>query len=51
MLYRHAENGGKVADALFDFANLLSCYFFFLALWLNNQNQIEEIPFDSRNYR
>ena len=51
MLYRHAENGGKVAEGLFDFANLVSGYFFFLALWLNIQDNVAEVPFDSRNYR
>ncbi len=32
LLYRFAQRGGKVEDALFDFANLLSGYFFLLAL-------------------
>lgn len=51
MLYRHAQSGGEVPEALMDFANLLSGYFFLLALWLNHQDGFEEIPFESRNYR
>lgn len=51
MLYRHAQNGGKVEEKLFDFANLISGYFFLLALFLNHQDGFEEIPFVSRNYR
>jgi ATP:cob(I)alamin adenosyltransferase len=51
MLYRHAQSGGKVEDKLFDFANLISGYFFQLALWLNAQDGFEEIPFVSRNYK
>ena len=51
MLYRHAESGGKVDDRLFDFVNLVSGYFFLLALWLNHLDGFKEIPFVSRNYR
>lgn len=51
MLYRHAQSGGKVEDSLFDFANLISGYFFQLALWLNARDGFEEIPFVSRNYK
>ena len=51
MLYRHAQSGGRVEDRLFDFANLVSGYFFQLALWLNAQDGFEEIPFVSRNYK
>lgn len=51
MLYRHAQRGGRVEDALFDFVNLVSGYFFMLALWLNHEDGFEEIPFESRNYR
>lgn len=50
MIYRHAQAGGRVEDALLDFANLLSGYFFSLALWLNHQDGVEESPFESRNY-
>lgn len=41
---------GKVEDALFDFANLLSGYFFLLALALNHADGVPERPFESRNY-
>ena len=50
MLYRHAHGGGQVPERLFDFANLISGYFFMLALWLNHRDGFEEIPFESRNY-
>ena len=50
MLYRHAQRGGKVGEALFDFANLVSGYFFLLALLLNRADGFEEVPFVSRNY-
>jgi len=49
MLYRHMENGGKVENELLDFANLISGYFFLLALKLNHEDGFEEIPFVSRN--
>lgn len=51
MLYRYAQGGGKVEDGLFDFANLISGYFFMLALWLNREDGFREIPFVSRNYK
>ena len=51
LLYRHAQRGGRVEEALLDFANLVSGYFFLLALWLNHRDGFEEIPFESRNYR
>jgi len=51
MLYCYAQNGGRVEEKLFDFANLVSGYFFQLALLLNHADGFEEIPFVSRNYR
>ena len=51
MLYRYAQSGNPVEPLLFDFANLLSGYFFVLALYLNERDGIDEIPFISRNYR
>lgn len=50
LLYRHAQQGHAVPPALFDLANLLSGYFFALALVLNARAGVEEIPFQSRNY-
>jgi ATP:cob(I)alamin adenosyltransferase len=35
LLYRHSYQGHQVDSILFDFTNLLSSYFFFLALKLN----------------
>ena len=51
MLYRYNYNGNEVPNILFDFANLLSGYFFNLALKLNQINEIEEVEFESRNYK
>lgn len=51
MIYRHMEGGGKADERLIDFANLVSGYFFLLALMLNRLDGFEEIPFASRNYR
>ena len=50
LLYRHAERTGGVPEGLIDLANLLSGYFFLLALWLNREDGVREIPFRSRNY-
>ncbi len=50
MLYRYAQRGGQVEEALFDFVNLVSGYFFLLALQLNHADGFEEVPFVSRNY-
>ena len=50
LLYRYAQRGGKVEDGLFDFVNLLSGYFFLLALALNRADGVAERPFESRNY-
>lgn len=51
LLYRYDHAGNKVEDILYDFANLLSQYFFFLSLKLNEINSIEEIEYKSRNYK
>lgn len=51
LLYRHSYGGNKVPDILFDFANLLSGYFFNLALKLNKINGVYEIEFISKNYK
>ncbi|MEI7885252.1 MAG: ATP--cob(I)alamin adenosyltransferase [Clostridia bacterium] len=50
MLYQHLQQGHAVPDILLDFANLLSGYFFHLALKLNQLAGIAEIEFISRNY-
>ena len=50
LLYRYDEHGNEVPNLLFDFTNLLSAYFFYLALKLNQLEGISEIEFKSRNY-
>ena len=50
LLYRHAHQGHETPEALFDFCNLLSGYFFGLALTLNRSARVEEMDFVSRNY-
>lgn len=50
LLYRFSYAGNEVNPLLFDFVNLLSGYFFVLALRLNDMENVEEIPFISRNY-
>lgn len=50
LLYRHCEQGHTVPPMLFDLANLLSGYFFFLALKLNELEGVDEVPYVSRNY-
>ena len=52
MLYRYAQSGNLVEPLLFDFSQ--TCHrvtFFVLALYLNERDGIDEIPFISRNYR
>jgi cob(I)alamin adenosyltransferase len=51
LLHRHKEQGNEVDQLLFDFSNLLSGYFFILALKLNKDENIEETEFISRNYK
>ena len=50
LLYRHLHQGHVVPEALLDLANLLSGYFFHLALRLNLLEGVDEIPYASRNY-
>lgn len=50
LLYRHAHQGHPVEPALLDLTNLLSGYFFLLALVLNARAGQEEAEFVSRNY-
>lgn len=51
LLYRHASQGHPVPERLIDLANLLSGYFFMLAMRLNQLDGVDEIPYTSRNYR
>ncbi len=50
LLYRHMAGGRTVPEALVDLANLLSGYFFHLALKLNEIDGVDEVPYTSRNY-
>lgn len=50
LLYRHSQQGHPVPPMLLDLANLLSGYFFYLALKLNEMADVPEIPYVSRNY-
>lgn len=51
MMYRYVHRSGHIEDEAFDFANLLSGYFFFLAVHLNSLDGIAEIEYESRNYK
>ncbi|MDR2134726.1 MAG: hypothetical protein LBP27_06420 [Treponema sp.] len=50
LLSRHRQQGHKTEEILFDFINLFSGYFFFLALRLNRDSGVEELEFKSRVY-
>ena len=50
LLYRMDYGGKKIDPQLYDVVNLLSGYFFMLALYLNQLENGEEVPFVSRNY-
>lgn len=50
LLYRWEQSGHPVEPLLYDFTNLLSGYFFALALKLNELDGVDEIPYTSRNY-
>lgn len=50
LLHRHEQQGHETDHRVIDFANLLSGYFFGMAVWLNGLDQVEECPFKSRNY-
>lgn len=49
LLYRHAQQGHAVQPELLDLANLLSGYYCYLALKLNQLEGVEELPFTARN--
>ena len=50
LLYRHIHQGHATPEGLIDFCNLLSGYFFGLALKFNRNARVEEEDFVSRNY-
>lgn len=51
LIYRWIEKGNTVPNRLLDLANLLSGYFFYLSLRLNELEGVDEVPYESRNYR
>lgn len=51
LIYRWIEKGNEVPSRLLDLANLLSGYFFYLALRLNELEGVDEVSYESRNYR
>ena len=51
MVYRHVQAGNRVPEELIDICNILSNYFFFLAMKLNQMDGVEEVEYQSRNYR
>ena len=50
LLSRFKQQGNEVDEILFDFANLYSGYFYFLALWFNMNHGEKESLFKSRVY-
>jgi ATP:cob(I)alamin adenosyltransferase len=50
LLSRHQQQGNVVDDLLFDFINLFSNYFYYLALKLNKDQGVGETQFVSRVY-
>lgn len=50
LIYRHLHRGRAADPLLLDLANLLSGYFFYLALKLNADAGVDEVDFVSRNY-
>ncbi len=51
LIYRHVHQGHPVPNRLIDLANLLSGYFFYLSLKLNELASVDEVPYISRNYK
>ncbi len=51
LIYRYVHRGSEIDPLILDFSNLLSNYFFVLSLKLNKLDGVEEIPFESRNYK
>lgn len=52
MVYRYMYiTQHETSETMLDFCNLLSAYFFFLAIKCNQMNEVDEISFESRNYK
>ena len=50
LLSRYRQQGNVTDEILFDFCNLYSGYFYFLALWFNKIHSVVEHTFESRVY-
>jgi len=50
LLSRYKQQGNQADEILFDFINLYSGYFYFLAMWFNKNHDVEERSFISRAY-
>lgn len=51
MIYKHIYAGNRATEALIDACNILSNYFFFLALKINEMDGVDEMEYISRNYK
>jgi cob(I)alamin adenosyltransferase len=51
LLSRYQQQGNQVDEILFDFTNLYAGYFYYLTLWLNKNQGVQERPFISRVYK
>ncbi len=51
LAYDQERLGNPVPSLLHDILGIMSNYFFYLSLFLNMQEGIEEIPYISRNYK
>lgn len=51
LLYRYQEKSEPIAPQVYDTLNLLSGYFFQMAMKFNHLDGLDEIPYVSRNYK
>ncbi len=51
LVYEHERLGHTVPPLLHDLLGIMSNYFFYLSLFLNMEEGIDEIPYTSRNYK
>lgn len=51
LMYKLSQEGHKVDETLFDFANVLANYAFACALYANQLDGIKELSFESRIYK
>lgn len=50
LLHQLSKENIEIDDSLFDFSNVLANYFFVAALYVNQLEEVAEIPFKSRVY-